>query len=245
MKKFFKTLGIILLVLVLIVAVGFVYLFNNGMSGISIITEPKEDQIRVACVGDSITYGHGVKNWYNNNYPTVLQDLLGDKYHVANFGVSGSTLSPNGDQPYIERDQYQQSLDYKPDILVLMLGTNDSKPENWTNEAQFLSHLDSLINSYVEVNPDVKIYLCTPAAAFFPEGQTEGITNYDIQPLVVEKIANYVKGYAFLNLLKIENIVDIYDLTANHPEWFEADNVHPSVDGAKAIAVEVYTKITK
>ena len=245
MKKFLKTLGIIILVLVLIVAVGFIYLYNNGYSGLRIHTEPKENQIKIACVGDSITYGHGVKDWHTNNYPAVLGDLLGDKYHVANFGQSGATLSPNGDQPYVDCEQYQLSLEYKPDILVLMLGTNDSKPENLTSEAQFFANLDNLINSYIKVNPDVKVFICTPAAAFFPAGQTEGLTNYDIQPYEVQKISNFVKGYAFANILKIENIVDIYDLTLNHPEWFEADNVHPSNDGAKAIAVEIYTKITK
>ena len=75
------------LVILSIVGIGvFIYLYNNGLSGLYNNTEPKEGQIRVACVGDSITYGHSVSGWGKNHYPAVLQQLLGDGYHVANFG---------------------------------------------------------------------------------------------------------------------------------------------------------------
>ena len=85
MKKVLKVLLIILLILILIVAGGFAYLYFNGMSGMSNTTEAKGGQIKVACAGDSTTYGHGISNWPRNNYPTVLQNLLGDGYHVNNY----------------------------------------------------------------------------------------------------------------------------------------------------------------
>ena len=56
----------------------FAYLYNQGLSGLYINTQPKDGQIKVACVGDSITYGHSVSNWKENNYPKVLQELLGE-----------------------------------------------------------------------------------------------------------------------------------------------------------------------
>ena len=99
--------------------------------------------------------------------------------------------------------------------------------------------------SYREVNPDVKIYICTPATAFFAEGQTEGTTNFDIQPLVVDDIANYTRAYALAHLLEIETLVDVHYLTSGHPEWFEADNVHPDKNGAFAIAELIAKKILK
>ena len=89
MKKIHKRLLIVLTSLVVVVCGAFGILYMNGFSGMQPISEPKEGQIRVACVGDSITYGHGIINWAKDNYPSVLQDLLGDDYCVNNYGVSG------------------------------------------------------------------------------------------------------------------------------------------------------------
>jgi len=228
-KKVLKVILIILLVLVVIIACGFAYLYFNGMSGMSDTTEAAQGQIKVACVGDSITYGHGISNWPKNNYPVILQGLLGDDYHVNSYGVSGRAVQPDSDQPYTALPHYQQSLDYDADIVIIMMGTNDSKPENWHNADAFKEALVSLIDSY----GDAQIILCTPATSFFPEGQTEGLTNYDIQPLVVEEIAQIVRDIA---AEQGYTLVDVHEMTAGHPEWFETDGVHPSNDGAAAIA---------
>ena len=53
--------------------------------------------IRVACVGDSITFGSGIKNRDQNSYPAQLGAMLGEKYEVRNFGVGGATLLKNGE----------------------------------------------------------------------------------------------------------------------------------------------------
>ena len=116
----------------------FLYLYNNGLSGLYTNSEPKEGQIKVACVGDSITYGHSVSGWSKNQYPAVLQELLGDSYHVANFGVSGACVNKKGNKPYISRTVYEESIKYDADILVLMLGSNDSKTKNWIDMETFL-----------------------------------------------------------------------------------------------------------
>src|SRR3954451_2825248 len=80
-------------------------------------------KIKVACVGDSITYGSGLKDRAKESYPVVLQGLLGDKYEVRNFGVSGATLLKKGDKPYDKEKAYPQALDFRPDIVVIKLGT--------------------------------------------------------------------------------------------------------------------------
>lgn len=235
MKKVWKVVGIIVVVLVVIVVVGFTYLYNNGLSGQYANTEPKDGQIKVACVGDSVTYGHGISGWKENNYPAQLQELLGEEYHVANFGSSGACVNPDGDQPYISRDVYQDSLDYEADILVFMLGTNDSKPENWTNAEDFMKDYKELLNSYLIGTkiPDVYVGLC--AECYFTDDVTEGMTNYDIQPAVVDEIVKEIQSY-FESYEATVHIIDVHSLTEAHPEWFEKDGVHPSNDGAKAIA---------
>ena len=240
MSKKKKILIIVVSAILAVIIIGFAILYSNGLSGMHNHTKAKDGQIRVACVGDSITYGHGIKGWAKNNYPAVLQDLLGDEYHVANFGESGRTLSPDGDQPYWESKQYELSLEYDADIIVIMLGTNDTKPENWVDTGYFNSQLTKLIQSYKENNPDVRIILCTPAMAFFPDGNTGELTNFDIRPDYVTIVRNTVRLYGLTNSYEV---VDVYDLTQNHREWFENDNVHPSNDGAKAIAELIAKKI--
>lgn len=240
MSKKKKIIITVAVALVALLAIGFAMLYSNGLSGLHNHTKPSDGQIKVACIGDSVTYGHGIKGWAKNNYPAVLQDLLGDKYHVANFGESGRTLSPEGDKPYKESKQYELALEYDAEIIVLMLGSNDTKPENWNGATQFISEYDDLIDALRENNPDVRIIICTPPKAFFPEGQTTGKTNFDIQPLEVTVIRNAIRTYG---LTKGLEVLDVYDLTQNHPEWFESDNVHPSNDGARAIAELVAKKI--
>ena len=245
-KNFFKGLSkrqkiiiaIVSAVLVLALAV-FLFLYNNGYSGLHNHSEAKSGQIKVACVGDSITYGHGVKNWAKNNYPAQLQDVLGDEYHVQNFGHSGKTVSDFGDQPYTESKQYKKSLEYDADILVFMLGTNDSKPQNWTSSQDFINEYGALIDSYKKDNPDIRIILCTPAAAFSDVGSSKSTTNFDIQPKIVEAIRNEIRAFALTHGYEV---VDIYDLTQYHRDWFD-DNVHPSADGANAIANMIADKI--
>lgn len=237
MKKVLKVLMIILLIIILIVAGGFAYLYFNGMSGMSNTTEAKEGQIKIACAGDSTTYGHGIKNWPKNNYPSVLQNLLGDSYHVNNYGVSSFAVQESADRSYRSLPHYQESLAYDADYVVFMMGSNDSKPINWKGADAFKADLLSLLDTY----GDSEIILCTLPSAFFLEGQTEGVTNHDIQPLIVEEIAEITREVA---AERGYTLIDIHVLTAQHPEWFVKDGVHPSNEGAAAIAREVYAVIS-
>ena len=232
MKKALRILLIIVLVLAMVIGGGFAYLYTHGMSGVSKTTEAENSQIKVACVGDSITYGHGIRGWPGNSYPAVLQDLLGDGYHVNNYGVSSFAVQENADRSYRTLAHYQESLAYEADIVVFMMGSNDSKPENWVDAEVFRKDLLSLLDSY----GDSRIILCTLPSAFFLEGQTEGVTNHDIQPLVVDEIAQIIRDVASQEGYPL---LDIHALTADHPEWFDKDGVHPSNEGAKAIAQAV------
>ncbi len=218
----------------------FGYMFFNGISGIRLNPKYKYGQIKVALVGDSVTYGHSIKNWPVNNYPALLSDALGEKYCVKSYGVSGSTVQPDGDQPYNITKAYEWSHEYEADIIVLMLGSNDSKPENWKGAEKFKAEYVDLLDSYAESENTPVILLCTPPTAYFPEGVTEGLSNYDVQPFIIEEIADIVtdvakeKGYTLIN---------INDLTEDRRDLFGKDNVHPNNEGAKEIASAVYEYI--
>mgnify|MGYP003588240140 FL=1 len=100
--------------------------------------------IRVACVGNSITEGVGVKNQYQDSYPGVLSQLLGDDYDVRNFGLSARTLMNKGDLPYMHEWIFRDALNFNPDIVTIKLGTNDSKPHNWIYKKDFKKDLGVL-----------------------------------------------------------------------------------------------------
>lgn len=238
LKRVGKILLIVVLILALILGSGFAYLYFNGMSGVtSQVAELEAGQIRVACVGDSITYGHGIIGWPDNNYPAVLQKLLGEDYHVSNFGVSSFAVQDTADRPYATLTQYQDSLAYDADYVIFMMGSNDSKAENWISDVSYREDLISLLDSYGQTN----IILCTIPAAFFLNGQTEGATSHDIQPLVVDQISDVIRQVA---AERRYSLLDIHALSSQNPQWFEKDGVHPNNDGAAAIAQEVFTLLT-
>ena len=87
--------------------------------------------VKIACVGNSITYGSGIKNQFQNSYPGLLSQLLGEGYDVRNFGISARVLLNKGDHPYMHEQKFRDLLAFQPDIVTIKLGTNDSKPWNW------------------------------------------------------------------------------------------------------------------
>ncbi|MGN1202436.1 MAG: GDSL-type esterase/lipase family protein, partial [Eubacterium sp.] len=198
----------------------------------------KDNQLKVACVGDSITYGHGIKNWKNNNYPAVLGDMLGGGYAVNNYGSSGKAAQDDADQPYINEKVYSQSLEYEPDIVVIMLGSNDSKPENWHGREQFTADYEKLIKSYQELDSNPEIYIVLPPPAFEVNGQV----GYDIDADVIEnEIIPAIKDIA-----KDMNIecIDNHTPFKSRSDLF-SDGVHPNAEGARIFATTVYNKISK
>lgn len=213
------------------------YLFTHGLSGQYVNEDVKEGQVKVACIGDSITYGHGIEDWEENHYPAQLQKLLGDEYHVANFGSSGACVNPDGDQPYKDREVYQDSIAYDADIIVFMLGSNDSKPGNWENIDAFMEDYMALVDTYLENEKEPQVFIGLCAEAHYTEDMdpSTGIARFDIRPAIVDEIVERLSLMPTSSLYPF-SVIDIHGLTEGHPEWFEVDGIHPNADGAKAIA---------
>ena len=100
---------------------------NELTSWLRSFKAPRKDAVRVACIGNSITFGAGIKNRSRDSYPSVLARMLGDNYWVKNFGVSARTMLNKGDHPYMNEPAYKNALAFNPNIVVIKLGTNDSK----------------------------------------------------------------------------------------------------------------------
>jgi acyl-CoA thioesterase I len=188
--------------------------------------------IRVACVGDSITFGAGVEGRESNSYPAVLQHLLGGNSDVQNFGVSGATLLKKGDHPYWNEEAFKQATAFKPNIVVIKLGTNDSKPQNRTNMTEFASDLRAMVDHFVALESKPRIYLCLPVPVY----QTQWGINEDS---VANEVIPAIKKVAAERKL---TVIDLHTALANKKEMFP-DDVHPNATGAKLIAETIYAAI--
>jgi len=206
--------------------------YRSGRSGLHPLTRAKEGQRKVACVGDSITYGHGTTFWPDHTYPTQLQKLLGKGYHVSNFGFNGKTVTSNSADAYVATKLFTQSTQYNADILVFMMGTNDTKPRNWHSEEAFRTDFKKLLDCY----PYAKVVLCTPATAFYKEGVSGDLAEYEIQPKLVDRVADIVRQEAAQRGCAL---VDIHALMADKPHWYIPDRIHPNNSGALIIAQAV------
>ncbi|MBQ1582493.1 MAG: alpha/beta hydrolase fold domain-containing protein, partial [Prevotella sp.] len=113
---------------------------------------PKLDAVKVACIGNSITDGHGIDVATQFGYPALLQQMLGDNYWVKNFGVSARTMLNKGDNPYMNEMAWKDAVAFNPDIVIIKLGTNDSKPQNWQYGAEFKNDLKQMITT---LRPDL------------------------------------------------------------------------------------------
>ena len=122
-----------------------------------------------------------------------------------------------------------------PDIVVILLGTNDSKDNNWISAETFRHQYTELIAEYRELNPQPRIVLCTPPCAYKPINHFFYITN-DARLDRIPEIGNEVKNVAVSEGLEV---VDLYTVTVGRRDLFSPDGLHPSISGSKAIAEEI------
>lgn len=190
--------------------------------------------IRVACVGDSITFGYGLKNRTNESYPARLGAMLGTNWIVGNFGVNGATLLKRGTRPYFTQPALSHALAFEPDVVVIQLGTNDTKKENWgEHKADFVPDYLELISRFSELPTKPRIYLCRPVPLFRDRGK-----NFDTNQLLIEilPVIDYVGRKSK------HPVIDLNAPFEKRPELFP-DGVHPNAEGANLIAQDVYTAL--
>ncbi len=121
------------------------------------------EKIRVACIGDSITYGTGIENRDQDSYPAQLRELLGDAYELRAFGKPGATLLFRGHRPYVKQQEFIDAMDYCADIAVIHLGVNDTDPRDWPDyRDDFTRDYLALIDSLRWRNPSVRIIIAVP-----------------------------------------------------------------------------------
>jgi lysophospholipase L1-like esterase len=195
-----------------------------------------ESAIRVACVGDSITAGVGLRNVQADSYPVQLGKLLGSRYEVRNFGHSGATMVKVSYRPYWDVPEFRAATAFKPNIVIIQLGTNDSDPAIWVAQEQrgnFRADCNAMIDHFLGPETKPLVYLCLPAP--IRPGKAD-----DRRRILREEVTGIIQDIVRKRNLPV---IDLYEPLEGKPELFP-DYFHPNADGAKIIANAVCGAIT-
>ena len=201
---------------IIIISAGFAALIFNYSNNVT--------PVRVACLGDSITA--------ITAYPQDLQILLGNSYEVENFGVIGATILLNTDRPYLNQTACSEAEFFQPQIVVIMLGTNDARFNIYPNSENLEANFALLIAVYQSLTSHPKIIVATPPPIY------NNTLNLNASVLVQGVIPRIEQEAKTLNV----PIVNVYEPLLNHPEFFP-DGVHPNTAGAEKIAQIVFAAI--
>jgi lysophospholipase L1-like esterase len=209
----------------LIIGLAAILIISLGVTLVYMLSAEKKHKIRVACVGDSITGG--------TDYPAELWMLLGANYTVGNFGVGGSTASLDSENPYMNNTVFQEAKVFQPNIVIIMLGTNDANPLIKQNNGSLVKDYVKLVAEFQAFSTKPQIYLVKPPPIF----SNGTIPN-----------ARYFKDNVIPTIDEVANktnlpIIDLYSALANSSAFFP-DGVHPNTEGAILIANEIYKAIT-
>lgn len=196
----------------------------------------QQKKIKVACVGNSITYGSGVANREVNAYPVKLQGMLGDGYEVGNFGKPGATLLNKGHRPYTQQQEYKDAIAFAGDIVVIHLGINDTDPRNWPNyQDEFIEDYRSLIKDFREANPKARFLIARMTPLSDRHWRYESGTR-DWHEQIQEAIACVARAEGI-------QMINFFEPLHPYPYILE-DNIHPNAEGAHMLAEIVYKGIT-
>jgi alpha-L-fucosidase 2 len=192
-----------------------------------------QKEVKIACVGDSITEGYGLACQSKTGYPVVLDSLLGNGYQVQNCGRSATNMQRKADFPYWVCKEFSNVFSYQPDIIVIKLGTNDTKPYNWNME-RYATDYQAMIDTFNTMASHPKIILCSPVPVFKTKwGINDSTLVHGVIP-VVEMIAK-------TNHLPV---IDLYhgmmDQGINFP-----DSIHPNEEAVKVMAGIIAGEIKK
>lgn len=169
--------------------------------------------------GNSLTAGMGLEP--SEAFPALIQnrlDSLNYDYEVINAGLSGETTASG-------KNRINWVLNQDVDVFVLELGANDGLRGIPLEETR--KNLQDIINTVKEKNPDTKIVL---AGMQIPPNMGEEYTTEfrNIFPELAEE--NNVELIPFL----LEGV-------AGDPELNQQDGIHPTAEGYKIVAGNVWS----
>ena len=199
-------------------------------------TRAQETPVRIACVGNSITYGYGIMARDKDSYPGQLQSILGKDFVVKNFGIGGTTLLRKGNLPYWNEKAFSDALAFQPNIVFIMLGTNDSKKINRPFYNDFEQDYSDLIDSFRNQPDHPRVIMLLPIATFYPD------SNQIYDPVIVQKIILMCEEVAYKKQVEMINLHPMFlGLKEDSAKLF--DKIHPNSLGDQAIAQRLYQQL--
>jgi acyl-CoA thioesterase I len=216
-KKIKLLLAILTITLVAVSGIG-VFVMQMQKNNNPTQTKP----IKVACIGDSITAGFG--------YPEDLQKFLGEKYTVENFGFGGATVSLDGETPYMRDTIFIEAKTSQPNIVIIMLGTNDALPNLEQYGGSFINDYITLISEFQALASKPQIWLVKPPPIFH---NGTGLSTEFFEQIIIPNIEEIAEKTHL-------PVIDVYSALMDRLDCFPYDGVHPNSSGAVLIANEVY-----
>jgi lysophospholipase L1-like esterase len=201
---------------------------------------------KVACVGNSITYGYGIESWPDQtSYPHHLQGMLRENAPsdtVENFGVSGLTVRKDDQASYWKGYRFAPAIEFAADTVIIELGTNDSKSyTTWNTPAQdaavdsaITADFEALIDTF-QVKSKPHVFICLAPY----------VNNVEWNILDTAVVNRVNPAILRAGLEKGVNVIDLHSRFSalENPSWYLEDMVHPSVEGAKHLAEIVYAHL--
>ena len=199
-----------------------------------LVSSVQAEITKIAFIGNSITIGSGLSNPVEQCYPSQFAVFLGDSFEIGNFAVSGRTMLRNGDFPIWNEPQFPQALAFKPDILFIMLGTNDSKPQNWDDFGdEFDDDYIAMIDTFRLADNLKEIWAILPPPAFAVQwGISDEVIKNEQIPIIEQLIVDH-------GLKR----VDFYTPLVGRGDLFP-DDIHPNAAGAEVLARILYETYT-
>lgn len=202
------------------------------------MTKGKADFIKVACIGDSITDGAGKMNDGSQNdsnvhsYPVYLQKLLGFKYFVGNYGHGGQRMMSFAS----ESPNFRPSVNFKPDVVIMMFGTNDANKDKYTNDwgsdaakTRYMNAAAHMVAEYKKANQNVQVFIMTPPSTLSNKTHRQNCV----------LAAEYNREFAQANGLPL---IDMW-AASEGAQWVFNDGIHPQGEVYALLADVVYAGV--
>jgi len=203
----------------------YVRTINNGFySGWAF----KYDFIKVGCVGDSNTYGSEASDRSKYAWPIQIRSMLGEKYETRNFGISGALMMDHLNDAWKNKTAYSENKAYDPDIIVIALGTNDSKDNYW-DAVKFKNSYVNLINEFKGYSAEPEIYMAIPIKAYSSSWLINDQTIREKVTPVMQEISKEM-GIP---------LIDLYDVTKDIAGLMASDGIHPKDEGLGIMARKI------
>lgn len=224
-------------------------------------TATADDTVNIACVGDSITRGSGSSDNTTKSYPAQLAEKLGSGYTVGNYGIPGirvlqdssvniHTNGTNGQYRAAGDLGYGGAVCENPDLVIIMLGTNDGVIKNGVFEDVRRNNLKAAYTDLVQgflaldSNPTVVLATIPVHGSFNSQNPETDMTNFELKRKELDKLYREIADEYGLGVIDIGAFTNEWSVDDRDNLYFANDHLHPNDTGYDKISDFYYNYLT-